>query len=86
MPELSRMIAEIFLRFPALKVFVDRELEMKCAMCDASIPSGRTRFCSDFCLARFKRLTERSRYGHRHRYKCVDCGHELRPGRRRKEP
>ena len=59
---------------------------MKCAMCGGSVPVGRTRFCSDFCIARHKRLSERRRYGHRHQYRCVECGHELHLGRRRKDP
>lgn len=46
-------------------VFLDGG-EMKCVTSGGPIPQGRARFCSEFCIARYKRLTERRRYGHRH--------------------
>ncbi len=58
----------------------------RCSHCRGLLPEGRTRFCSDFCLATFKRLQERILYGHRHKYRCVECGHELHLGRHRKDP
>ena len=58
---------------------------LKCAECQGAVPDGRTRFCSDLCVAKHKRCQERSQYGHRHKYRCVDCGHELHLGRRRKD-
>jgi hypothetical protein len=59
--------------------------QLKCAQCQGPLPEGRTRFCSDFCLASHKRIEERLHYGHRHKYRCVECGHELHLGRRRKQ-
>src|SRR5262249_55761992 len=59
--------------------------QLKCAQCQGSIPEGRTRFCSDFCLATYKRMREREHYGHRHKYRCVECGHEFKVGRHRKQ-
>jgi hypothetical protein len=57
---------------------------LKCAQCGEQVPEGRERFCSNECLARYKREQERKSYGHRHEYRCVDCGHQLRLGRHRK--
>jgi hypothetical protein len=58
--------------------------ELKCAQCGEPIPVGRERFCSNDCSARHKREHERQVYGHRHDYRCSECGHQLRLGRRRK--
>lgn len=55
-----------------------------CRQCGLSLPQGRQKFCSDACLAQFKREQSRLRYGHRHKFICVDCGLHLHPGRRRK--
>jgi hypothetical protein len=56
-----------------------------CAHCRSfPLPEGRTRFCSKTCIAQWKRERERSRYGHRHTFECIECGHCLRLGRRRK--
>lgn len=55
-----------------------------CVQCHSPLPSSRTRFCSDECLAKYKREQQRAQYGHRHHYLCADCGHELHVGRHRK--
>jgi hypothetical protein len=56
-----------------------------CVQCGSSpLPDGRTRFCSDACVAQWKRESERDRYGHRHRFECVECGRALHLGRRKK--
>jgi hypothetical protein len=55
-----------------------------CAQCSSLLPENRTRFCSDACTAQWKRERERDRYGHRHRFECVECGRALHLGRRRK--
>jgi DNA-directed RNA polymerase subunit RPC12/RpoP len=57
---------------------------LKCAQCGQQVPDGRQRFCSDNCLETHKREQEPLSYGHRHNYRCIDCGHQLRVGRRRK--
>lgn len=59
--------------------------EIRCAQCTGPLPAGTTRFGSAACLAQFKREQERGTYGHRHQYRCVECGHVLRLGRHRKE-
>jgi|GEM_PF-5473184 len=59
-------------------------IESKCAQCEGPIPDGRARFCSDACLAQHKREKERLTYGHRHEYRCLQCGHYLHLGRHRK--
>ena len=59
--------------------------EIGCAQCGGPLPVGRTRFCCSACLAQFKREQERVTYGHRHQYRCLECGHVLRLGRHRKE-
>jgi hypothetical protein len=58
--------------------------ESRCTQCRGPVPKGRTRYCSDECLAQHKREEERLRYGHRHEYRCAKCGHQLRVGRHRK--
>jgi len=60
------------------------ELSTKCAQCQEPVPEGRERFCSNRCLAQHKREQERLMYGHRHDFRCVECGHELHLGRHRK--
>ena len=55
-----------------------------CANCGSSLPETRTRYCSDRCMAKFKREQQRTTYGHRHIFKCSECGHDLRLGRHRK--
>jgi hypothetical protein len=46
-----------------------------CIHCALPLPEGRTRFCLDSCVGEWKRERERNRYGHRHQFACVECGH-----------
>ena len=55
-----------------------------CTNCGGPLLNRRTKFCSDACSDEAKRITARKKYGHRHRFVCVECGSELRSGRRRK--
>ena len=57
---------------------------VKCVQCQGPVPDGRARFCSDACLAQYKREQERLTYGHCHEYRCVECGHQLHLGRPRR--
>jgi len=52
-----------------------------CASCSGPLPPGRTRFCSDSCSDRAKRVAARESYGHRHTFVCIECGCELHSGR-----
>jgi hypothetical protein len=56
----------------------------KCEVCPSELPDGRTRFCSDACLAEGKRRAGRLGYGHKHAFVCQECGQELNAGRHRK--
>jgi|HubBroStandDraft_6_1064221.scaffolds.fasta_scaffold03178_3 hypothetical protein len=56
----------------------------KCANCGSGLPEMRSRYCSERCMAQFKREQQRLTYGHRHIFKCSECGYELYPGRPRK--
>jgi hypothetical protein len=56
----------------------------KCEVCESELPDGRTRFCSDACLAEGKRRAGRQGYGHKHAFICQECGQELKAGRHRK--
>jgi len=55
-----------------------------CANCSSPLPAKRSKYCSDPCSDDAKRKNARKAYGHRHRFMCVECGCELRPGRRRR--
>jgi hypothetical protein len=56
----------------------------QCEVCGGELPDGRTRFCSDVCLAEGKRRAGRQGYGHKHTFVCQECGQELKAGRHRK--
>ncbi len=79
-PGIYLLPSEIRIESRAMALYVDST----CAQCQEPVPKGRTRFCSNECLIRHKREGERMRYGHRHEYQCVKCGHQLRLGRHRK--
>lgn len=56
----------------------------KCEVCSGELPTGRTRFCNDACLAEGKRRAGRQGYGHKHTFVCQECRQELNAGRHRK--